>query len=1220
MCPASIFNGDAVKILKDKLRFKTTGEIAWDATNGCPSYPSDIAGVTNQIGQETHVRVYNATGAIIENGSVVYVDGGVDGDGLHPSVAKAIANTLASSRVLGVVTADIAIGAHGIVTIDGLVNSLDTSAYTPGTVLKLSASVAGTYSSTTLTDGNFDTTIGIVVKQHVSDGSILVYNNIADHTAETLQKTGWSNVYGPATIAFDDGTRTLTLTPVGSEFHFYEAGVKYSKTTDSYQIADTEGLHYLYYDAGVITDIINPTNAQVANVLQNFVTIAYIGWDAANNLNIFVGKELHDMQFPSLVHNYNHFAYGARYINGLGPNSIIAEGNGSLDSHAQFGLDAGAIADEDIFLPTSAVTSTAGLPIFYLEGTTATPLLRKTTQAGFAVKTTGTGRLAYNFLNAGNWTVAEVSNSNYVLCHVFCIHENDITKRPIAFMGQAQYSTVALARAGAQTEIAALVTTGIIPQEIKSIATFVFQTQGSYTNSVNARIREISTGVNFIDWRSINNTGGSSASGGSTTTVFSDNSFQIYDDLDATKTFQAQLSSLTTGTNRIGTAPDRNFNMGNISSWVTSTHYLVTDVIKFTDERIYRCAIDHTSGTFATDLNSGNWVALSIDSSDGYNFLAGKIPTSFFAFDDGTAYVDGTGGSPSFISVAASPSPITNEPGRLNLRISKADAGSALGEGVSVDFLSRGTEDYGAMRVIRFKATTSANYIDNAFRFYFYDKTNNVIVDVLGDPDLKASSFVKNSSFEVQFPYSSDLRCSIYCNDSTVTTAYDIDCTWEIVETKQASGPVVSDWKSCIITTGLTGGSGVTVTAWEKRIGDTGHYKGRISWSTAFTGGSSTLTIPRTIDSTKMQSTTALFSNILGTANFNDAGTDIYPARITYNSSNSVVIRVYGDDGGTSSLFVKTTVIDTTQPVTVANADSIEFEFSVPIVGWSSNQVLSEDISLTKTIVEGVGNNSAALTSDVTDVNFTEVIDTAACWDGSGFTADSTCTIVFSGLIRLSTASSASIVAYINGTTTSKLFGGFASTGGYFNGSISLIKGQRFSLRINENRTLSNVPSHIININKLANPQQIPASEVVNAVYTASGSQAISSSDTAVIYETKVTDTHGAYNNSTGTFTCPRSGSLNLSATLFLSNSSNWHQLQNQEYVLKKNGTRILRDEYYVFATQASAIAPPTMKLILTGYPVVKGDVITFFASQTTGTNINVFANSSYNVLTATII
>jgi len=47
-----------------------------------------------------------------------------------------------------------------------------------------------------------------------------------------------------------------------------------------------------------------------------------------------------------------------------------------------------------------------------------------------------------------------------------------------------------------------------------------------------------------------------------------------------------------------------------LPTWVTLTSYIVGDYVEQSN-KIYKCLVGHTSGTFATDLNSGNWVALS---------------------------------------------------------------------------------------------------------------------------------------------------------------------------------------------------------------------------------------------------------------------------------------------------------------------------------------------------------------------------------------------------------------------------------------------------------------------------------------------------------------------------------------------------------------------------------------------------------------------------------
>lgn len=49
---------------------------------------------------------------------------------------------------------------------------------------------------------------------------------------------------------------------------------------------------------------------------------------------------------------------------------------------------------------------------------------------------------------------------------------------------------------------------------------------------------------------------------------------------------------------------------GGISLWLTANPYNVNDIVIESD-KIYRCLIAHTSGTFATDLGAGNWVEVS---------------------------------------------------------------------------------------------------------------------------------------------------------------------------------------------------------------------------------------------------------------------------------------------------------------------------------------------------------------------------------------------------------------------------------------------------------------------------------------------------------------------------------------------------------------------------------------------------------------------------------
>ena len=1159
MSPAAIFNGDGVKILKDKLKFKTTGEIHWDAVNGCPAYDSDIPNVTNQIGQETHVRVYNPSGVTIPNGAVVYING-TDPDGTHPSIALAQANSYETSRVLGMVTAPILTLEHGIVTVRGIVNGLNTAAFSAGDAIYLDPVTAGAITKTRPNDGNYTIDIGSVCIVNATTGSVFIDVHLSVYTVETNQKTGWSTTYGNATISFVDGTlgatRTLTLTPTGTEFHFYQEGVKYSKTTDSFKIADTEGLHIIYYNLGTMSEIVAPTEAQIDSVIRNNVTVAWVNWDFVNRTANYVGRELHDMQFPSIVHAYNHFAYGARYLQGLGPNSIIADGNGSLDSHAQFGVDSGSIADEDIYLPTSTIASTVGLPIFYLAGTTAAPTLRKTTNAGFSFLTAGTGRVAYNLLTGGNWTLAEATNNNFVLVHVFCINENTIAKRVCAFVGQAQYTSVALAIAGASTEITSLRITGIVPKEIKSIATFVLETRDSYANSVNARIRTISTGVNYQDWRSVNNTGGSVA-GGSTPTVFQDSTFEIFDDLDATKTFRFQAANITTGTTRTITVPDKNITIGEILPWITGTNYSNTATVYFTDLVLYKCLIAHTAGTFATDLAAGKWSILSRSEGGDFDFLATKLIADYVTYDDGATAipVDGISGTPSFITVAASPSPITSQNNILNLRISKSATGSALGEGVSVSFSTRGLVDRAAMRICKLSILSSANYIDNAFGVYLFDVTNSRLI-YPADQNVKASSFVSSQQFEFQLsPDSDSYRLCFHCQDSTVTSAYDLDCVVKFVESKQVSGSIITGWKDCVPTSNFTN---ATVTGKSRRVGENKEYDINVLFTGSPGAANFVLTLPSgdVIDTTKLP--TAGTNQYLGIANLADQSVANYTGIIGYNDTTSVYLSYLVTTGSGTPIHSNNPV----SQVTPAGAawvatDYFVLRFSVPIVGLGATAILGQDAGQRPIICNsykaanqtGIGPNG----SFVKIAFDTASRDTVAGFIASKYTAQESgdynidSLLSFGGTNVLAGTYYACI--YTDGVLSKYGEMRTPAAGVSFTIGVSdlvyLNKWQYVEIYLygsgnNSSNTLimsggtPTVGGSYLNIFKLASPQQIAASEKINCKYSENAGQSLSSTGVIVVCPTREWDTHNIYNPSTGTITLPANGKYKIKTAAYI--------------------------------------------------------------------------------------
>lgn len=517
----------------DTVQFNTTfsdgcaeGRLQWNSEDGTLEVGMPGGNVNLQIGQETLVRVKSGEAGTIPNGSVVYVSGA---SGSRPLAKLATAdNNFIANSVIGVATEDVTTSTGGYVTMRGLVRGLDTSDYSEGDILYLSSTEAGKFQTTAPDSPNSVVAVGICLFSNNESGIIAVdprgLSTLATRTILTdsgdyytssnvegaLQEIGekFEDMFEPtgfvnrtsSTITFSDSTpdRTLTITP-STSFDIYEKGIKYTKTeAESIQISDVTGIHVVYYDGGVLSEIVNPTDAQNSLIIRTKPIVSYLYWNATSGSSVYVGEERHGIQMDGNTHAYLHFTEGLRYISGLGLNSIVL-GDGSLDTHAQFGVDTGDVSDEDIYDLIQPVLSTTGLPILYMLGDEE---WYKATNAGYSVLKTGIAgedRLAYNELDGSNWKLTEVTDGDYVLCHVFATTEKDTPM--IAIVGQNEYNNVVSARTGADVEIKNLILNELPLPEIRPIATLILQTNDGYANAMKARVVATADGNSYVDWR-----------------------------------------------------------------------------------------------------------------------------------------------------------------------------------------------------------------------------------------------------------------------------------------------------------------------------------------------------------------------------------------------------------------------------------------------------------------------------------------------------------------------------------------------------------------------------------------------------------------------------------------------------------------------------------------------------------------------------------------------
>ena len=150
------------------------GKLFYDVNEGCLSFMPMFDGPILQIGQELWIWGYNNSGSTIVDGSVVYLSGAT---GSIPEVDLAQANTVVTSRMIGVATMDIANGAFGFITTRGKLRGIDTSSYSTGDPLYLSESVAGGLTDTVPTTG-YVVKVGTVISSNATTGSIHVFPTV----------------------------------------------------------------------------------------------------------------------------------------------------------------------------------------------------------------------------------------------------------------------------------------------------------------------------------------------------------------------------------------------------------------------------------------------------------------------------------------------------------------------------------------------------------------------------------------------------------------------------------------------------------------------------------------------------------------------------------------------------------------------------------------------------------------------------------------------------------------------------------------------------------------------------------------------------------------------------------------------------------------------------------------------------------------------------------
>jgi len=297
------------------------------------------------------------------------------------------------------------------------------------------------------------------------------------------EPTGFPNTTD-STLSWSDANRRLSI---AGTYDYYINNIKYSKSgTDTVDITDMEGMWYIYYNGTTLTA------SQVSSFpsyMRDYALVAMVYWDAANNKG-YVSDERHGLM-PWQTHYNLHIGQGALFVSGMALGNFT-DGDGSLASHAQHSIATGKLLDEDLETTRTAKTTTGNLVVAYRDGSG----YWRWQDSSAPIITTGTGRAAI-CPTAGGLT--EVDNNKFLLAHIFATP--DISGKYFAIIGTTQYNSILEAREGSGTEVNTLSTVGLPSKEFVYIGCIVYQTSDSYANTWKSRVRPITTGVYWADFR-----------------------------------------------------------------------------------------------------------------------------------------------------------------------------------------------------------------------------------------------------------------------------------------------------------------------------------------------------------------------------------------------------------------------------------------------------------------------------------------------------------------------------------------------------------------------------------------------------------------------------------------------------------------------------------------------------------------------------------------------
>ena len=286
------------------------------------------------------------------------------------------------------------------------------------------------------------------------------------------------------TLAFTDSgpARTFRISSANPTFRYWINGTPYTAvgTGETVQIANSAGIHYIYFD----TDANLHETTDPAVAFPKAICAA-IYWTGTTHITLEDWRRCITVDWVTNSHNY--YANRTHTQFGFDLYGFVADGAGTLNTEAQFGIRTGRLSSLDRTFVYTAATTPASVAIYYVDGSGVWSRDPATT---YPIKTRTDGafqRSLYNSVTAGIGSQVDVQDGSIVA--MYLLATPDSTNKFALIQGRQESFTLASTSKTAMQDWREIVSGGVPFSSYTLIGIVLFQSDTvNFSNAVRARV------------------------------------------------------------------------------------------------------------------------------------------------------------------------------------------------------------------------------------------------------------------------------------------------------------------------------------------------------------------------------------------------------------------------------------------------------------------------------------------------------------------------------------------------------------------------------------------------------------------------------------------------------------------------------------------------------------------------------------------------------------